>query len=116
MEEVKQKLEALPKEYEQGMRKIQAFLALQDRRADVLKLCLDEGKFPYESYFEDEANEIDPEKDPETFKVLEASEFRKMHPREARSPNGENRRKHLCNAVSQASSQRARIARAGCKV
>jgi hypothetical protein len=78
----------LPWEYEQGIRKSQAFLALQERRADVLKLCLDKGNFPYESYFEDEANMVGPEKDPETFKVLEESHFRKIYPRKDKSLGG----------------------------
>ena len=86
-DEVNQKLEALPKEYEKGIRKSQAFLALQDRRADVLKLCFEKGNFAYESYFEDEANTVGPEKDPETLKVLEESHFRKIFPRKDNRPS-----------------------------
>jgi hypothetical protein len=56
-------------------------LALQERRADVLKMCLDAGGFSYENYFQDEANRLDPNKDPETDKVLEESDFRKKYPR-----------------------------------
>jgi hypothetical protein len=89
LDEVKQKLDALPKEYERGIRKIQAFLALQDRRADVLKFCVEKDDFPYEAYFEDEANMVEPEKDPETFKVLEESQFRKVYPRRAKNPDSE---------------------------
>lgn len=70
----------MPKEYEEGIRKSLAFLASQDRRADVLKLCLEKGDSPYESYFEDEANVVEREKDPETFSVLEASHFREIFP------------------------------------
>jgi hypothetical protein len=57
---------------------------LQDRRSAILKLCLDQGGFPFEHYFEDAANASD---DPETFKVLEESRFRKIFPR--RVPPGE---------------------------
>jgi hypothetical protein len=57
---------------------------LLDRRSDILRLCLDQGGFPYEHYFEDAANRFqDAPDDPETFKVLEESEFRKIYPRRA---------------------------------
>lgn len=67
------------------MRKRLAFLALQDRRADVLQHCLEKEDFPYESYFEDEANTVESDKDSETFKVLEGSKFRKIFPRKEKS-------------------------------
>lgn len=44
---------------------------------------MDKGDFPFESYFEDEANVVVSEKDPETFDVLEKSRFRKIYPRKA---------------------------------
>lgn len=39
----------------------------------MLKLCLDYGNFPIESFFEDEMERVDPEVDPETFSVLQQS-------------------------------------------
>ena len=84
--EVSKNLEALPREYEPGIRKSLSFLALQDRRADVLKLCIEKGDFPFESYFEDEANTVKPGEDPETYKVLEESHFRKVYPKRDQSP------------------------------
>ena len=50
-----------------------------DRRSDILKLCLDQG-FAYEYSFEDAANRVNASDDPETFKVLEESEFLKLYP------------------------------------
>jgi hypothetical protein len=56
---------------------------LQDRRSDILKLCLDQGGFAYEHCFEDAADSFqNANDDPETFKVLEESEFRKIYPRQ----------------------------------
>ncbi|KAM7190048.1 hypothetical protein V8F20_009881 [Naviculisporaceae sp. PSN 640] len=63
--------------------KILAFRALQLRKAKVLKYCLDVGGFPYESYFEDEADDVREEEDPLTFKVLEESHFRRLYPRKS---------------------------------
>lgn len=64
-------------------------LALLERRAAVLKLCLDQGGFAFEHYFEDAANEMqDANDDPETFQVLEESGFRKRYPRPAPRPEG----------------------------
>ena len=51
------------------LRKILAFRALQLRKATVLRFCLEAGGFPYEAYFEDEANEVRNEEDPLTFQV-----------------------------------------------
>jgi hypothetical protein len=57
-----------------------AQLALQDRRADVLKLCLDRG-FTYENYFIDAANNLERDNpDSEICEVLQESDFRKMWP------------------------------------
>ena len=54
-----------------------------DRRSDILKLCLDQGGFAFEHFFEDAADEFqNASDDPETFKVLEESEFRKIYPRQ----------------------------------
>ena len=55
-----------------------------DRRSDILKLCLDQGGFAFEHYFEEAADRFqNASDDPETFKVLEESEFRKECPRKA---------------------------------
>lgn len=58
-----------------------AMLALQERRADILKRGMDRGEFPYEAYFEDEANTVDEEKNPETFQVVETSDFPRLYPK-----------------------------------
>jgi len=63
------------------LRETLAMLALQERRAEVLKMCFDAGGFSYGSHFQDEANRLDPNKDPETDKVLEESDFRRKYPR-----------------------------------
>ena len=47
----------------------------------MLKFFLDEGGFPFEAYFHDEAEDVNEEMDPETFEVLEASRFRKLVPK-----------------------------------
>jgi hypothetical protein len=63
-------------------------LALLERRAAVLKLCLDQGGSAFEHYFEDAANEMqDANDDPETFRVLEESGLRKIYPRLAPRPD-----------------------------
>ena len=55
-----------------------------DRRSDILKLCLDQGGFAFEHYFEEAADRFqNASDDPETFKVLEESQFRKLYPRQA---------------------------------
>ncbi|QIX02278.1 hypothetical protein AMS68_007795 [Peltaster fructicola] len=81
LNDVKAKLAELTDNTAMYVRKSLCFLALRDRNAKMLKFCMDEGGFPYESYFEDEANRVDPAKDPEVDAVLEQSEFRKMYPR-----------------------------------
>lgn len=83
---VEAKLNVLTEDRSKDVRKSLAMLALQERRADILKMCMDLGGFPYEGYFEDEANRVDEEKDPETFQVLENSEFRRVYPK--REPTG----------------------------
>ena len=62
------------------MRESLAYLAVKERRPTLLELCFERG-FRYEGYFEDEANAVKREEDPETFRVLENSEFRKAYPR-----------------------------------
>lgn len=87
LNDVIEKLSALQEKYAKCIRESLALLALQERRADVLKLCLDQGGFGYSSSFEDEANRVDESKDAETFKVLEESHFRQIYPR--RTPRTE---------------------------
>ena len=57
-----------------GVKKSLALISCQERRADVLKFCLDLGKFPFEASLEDEMERVDQEADPETFEVLQQSE------------------------------------------
>ena len=61
-----------------GIRQPLSFLALQERRADVLKYCTDPDGFPNEPWYEAEANRVDKSKNPETFRVLEQSHFRHL--------------------------------------
>ena len=51
------------------LHKILALRSLQLRKAGVLKYCLEVGGFPYEAYFEDEADGVREEEDPLTFHV-----------------------------------------------
>jgi hypothetical protein len=54
---------------------------LRDRRSDILKFCLDLG-FTYEHYFDEAADRFqNANDDPEMYKILEESEFRKLYPR-----------------------------------
>ena len=63
-----------------------ALLACQERRADVLKYCLDQGGFPIDPTMRDEAKSVDAEKDPETFIVLQqAPQFQEIREREERN-------------------------------
>lgn len=50
-----------------------ALLACQERRADVLKFCLDQGGFHIEAALEEEAESVDADNDPETSDVLQQS-------------------------------------------
>ena len=60
-----------------------------------MRFCLETKTVAYESYFEDEANSVNPEKDPETFMVLEGSHFRQMFPRKRGKAEGSrNDRSH----------------------
>ena len=87
-EEVNNKLSLLEDGQQIGMRQALAALSLRERRADVLKMCLDHG-FPYEEYFERVANFVKKENSPKTFQVIEESDFRKQNPRrkEPRNPH-----------------------------
>ena len=71
-----------------GVKESLAFLALQERRPDVLKFCLNQGGFPFEPYFHVEAEIVDEKRDPETFNVLEQSRFRRLRPRKAPDHGG----------------------------
>jgi hypothetical protein len=83
IESVKAKLNALSTDEQQMIIGALGYRALQHRRAEVLKLCLDIG-WHYTRPFLDEANgfQRNPEKrkeHPETLKVLEESEMRKHY-------------------------------------
>ena len=81
VDQVKASLDRLSEEHANYVRKSLAQLASQDRRSHILKLCLDQGGFAFEHYFEDAADRFqNASDDPETFKVLEESEFRKLYP------------------------------------
>lgn len=73
LNDVKDELTALerlsPKAFEGGKQTL-AMLACQERRADALKYCLDQGGFTIESTFLDEAKRVDAAKDPETYDAL----------------------------------------------
>jgi hypothetical protein len=76
LDDVKNKLallEGTPSIAIETVKKSLALLACQDRRPDALKYFLDQGGFPIEATLEDEADSVDPEKDPETYKVLQES-------------------------------------------
>lgn len=63
-------------------RKSVVLLALQERRPKMLEMILNErGGFPYEFYFIEEADRVEEDQDPETFRVLEQSILRKHDPR-----------------------------------
>ncbi|KAI0449559.1 hypothetical protein F5B21DRAFT_44750 [Xylaria acuta] len=64
-----------------NIRKLLAMRALLDKRPDVLRFCLDKGGFEYDEMFKEEANKTWNQEHPETFRVLQASEFRRIHPR-----------------------------------
>ena len=53
-------------------------LALQDRRARILKVCLEQlQNFPAKAYHRELVDQVEEGKDPETFKVLQQTSFRK---------------------------------------
>jgi hypothetical protein len=84
--EVNRLLGLLEDDAQTGMRQALAALGLRERRADVLKMCLDHG-FPYEEYFERAANFVKRESSPKTFQVIEESDFRKKNPRSKKPRN-----------------------------
>lgn len=88
LEDVKAKIVALSDEHAKRIRNSLSLLALQERRAEVLKFCLDEGDLPFEACLRDEANRVDETRDPETFGVLESSHFRQIYPRRVKNSAG----------------------------
>ena len=97
LDDIRSKLSALegmpstvmPSTAVEGVKQSLALLACQERRADVLKFCLDEGEFPIAATMDEEANRVDVDKDPETFNVLRQSrQFQQIRER------NEERRKY----------------------
>jgi len=70
-DQVKASLDRLSEEHANYVRKSLTLLTLQDRHSSILKLCLDQGGFAFEHYFEDVANRFrNASDDPETFKAV----------------------------------------------
>jgi len=87
LESVKSGLAKLETQHANYIRKFLAFLALKERRAEVLRYCLEEGGFAFEGYFEDEADRYQNQCVKERrkgedvlWRVLEGSEFRRLFP------------------------------------
>jgi hypothetical protein len=59
-----------------------AYLALRDRRADLLTSLVNYDRATNSDGFQHEADCVDETTDPEVFKILEESDFRKKHPRQ----------------------------------
>ena len=78
VQEVERKLAFLeahgPPRAVEGVKTSLALISCQERRADVLKLCLNLGSFPFEASLENEMERVDPKADPETFEVVQQSE------------------------------------------
>jgi hypothetical protein len=82
MDDINAKMEALDSHEDRDWMKMAlAYLALKDRRADVLKPLVNCDRATNSDGFQHEANCVDEAKDPEIFKILEESEFRKRHRR-----------------------------------
>lgn len=73
--------DSLEAEDAKHIRRLLAVRALLDRRADVLRFCCDKGGFEYDDHFREHANKVSNREHPQTFEVLEASEFRRIYPR-----------------------------------
>ena len=84
-DDIDKKLALLEDDQQSGMREALAVLALRERRADVLKMCLDHG-FAYREYFEDAANRVKQDNSPKTYKVIQESDFRRQYPRHRPRP------------------------------
>ncbi len=81
VKDVDKKLELVTGESNKHLRASLAWLALQDRRADVLNSCLSKGSMPYHGWFQRPADSVDAEKDAEIFQMLEKPHFREFYPR-----------------------------------
>lgn len=91
--DLQEKIAALRQDYGADLVKSLALLALQERRAEVLKVCFAHSDC-WQSYaFEDEANRVDREKDPEVVEVLEASRFRQLYPRKEAIPKSKKQKR-----------------------
>lgn len=85
LEDVKTKAGLLNGAVGEGVNNPLALLAVQERRADVLKFCLetiDPKRLPYMilSNFCHEADSVNAQEDPETFKTVQESKFSKRFP------------------------------------
>lgn len=52
-----------------------------ERRLDVLRFCLDRGGFRFDFSFQCEAEDVEQSEEPQTFNMLEQTEYRRLHPR-----------------------------------
>lgn len=57
-----------------------AMQRLLGRRPNILEFCLNMEGLEYDSNFVRKADFVNKDRDPKTFKVIEASVFRKIHP------------------------------------
>ncbi|KAI1144975.1 hypothetical protein F4825DRAFT_445036 [Nemania diffusa] len=77
---IKSRVHDMKEEHVPYLLRMLAMQGLLDRRPGVLEFCLSKGGFEYESNFVRKADLVNKDKDPETFKVVEESDFRKIHP------------------------------------
>ncbi|KAI8955840.1 hypothetical protein F4801DRAFT_574040 [Xylaria longipes] len=80
LEGIKSRVHDMREEHVPYLLRMLAMRGLLDRRPGVLEFCLNRDGFGYESNFVRKVDIVDKDKDPETFKVLEESDFRKLHP------------------------------------
>lgn len=80
-------------DYGDDLMKSLALLALQERRMEVLKLCFAHSDSWQTQAFEDEANRVDKDKDPDVFEVLDASRFRELYPRKEAIPKSKKQKR-----------------------
>lgn len=79
--DVNEKLAVLDAEHAPYVMGSLALLALLERQLDVLRFGMDRGRFRYDFNFQCEAEDVEASKEPETFNLLEQSEYRRLHPR-----------------------------------